>query len=543
MADAGAGSDANGAAAAPAQIEPRLRIGISGHRPPRVTSALPGLTSEISKAIEYVTQKLAVRSDIPLTVVSSLAEGADRIVAGQVLAREGARLEVVLPLAAEEYLNDFGSDESKADFERLLARDDNYDVVRTATSREHAYELAGLTVVDRSDVMIVVWDGETSGGRGGTAEILKYVRRWRRPVVLIRVSANGARLETDQLPEKAAGTLPLTPRSLRRLERYNLESSRARAVEVTPPVSARPQDPSWLRDAMPMVEHIHRYYVRADELANRQQKLFRRMNLLQYILAPLAVLIVAGQVVFSPSREYLAWFEFGVLAALTALYLLIRRLGWRTRWISARYLAEQLRSQMFLGLTGILTVVNAAAAGSAEDSDEVSWTERAANEVWLTRPRYEPPEDSSLLVDVLYQGWVKGQEKYHDDTSRKYRKRNGYFVTASVGLFGISTVAALLHSLGVGGTAARPFKWWDFLAIAIPAVAGALSGYAAQHDYIRHAERSRLFAASLGRALESLLSAQDLDGLQKAALAISRSMRDEATDWYSAVHSQDVELS
>ena len=543
MADTGASPDANGGAAVPTQIMPRLRIGISGHRPPLVTADHPALTSEISKAIEYITQKLAVRPDIPLTVVSSLAEGADRLVADQVLAREGARLEVVLPLAEDDYLDDFKSGESKTDFKRLLAYDSNHDVVRNATSREHAYELAGRAVADRSDVMIIIWDGKESRGRGGTAEILTYVEHWHRPVVLIRIFENGARLDTDKLPETAVGTLPLTAGNMARLRRYNAEPVRASGAEDPSPVRAMEKTAPWLAAALPMVAHIHRHYVRADEVAGRHQKFFRLANSLQFILAPLAVLIVAGQVVFSPERQWIAWFEFGVLAALTVLYLAVRRFAWHTRWISARYLAEQLRSQTFLGLTGILTVVNAAAAGSGQESDEVRWTERAANEVWLTRPRYAPPADWHLLVDVLYQGWIKDQRQYHKSTSDRYRKRSAFFLWVSVILFGISTVAALLHSLGVGGTAARPFKMWDFLAIAIPAVAGALSGYGAQRDYTRHAERSRLFAAALDRAFELLLSAHNLDGIQQAALAISRSMRDEATDWYSAVHSQDVELT
>jgi len=109
-------------------------------------------------------------------------------------------------------------------------------------------------------------------------------------------------------------------------------------------------------------------------------------------------------------------------------------------------------------------------------------------------------------------------------------------------LFAVSAIAALLHSAGAFESHASASKWWDFLAIAVPAVAGALSGYAAQRDYARHAERSRVFAASLDNAFHALMDARDLDGIQQAALAISRSMRDEATDWYSAVHTQDVEL-
>jgi hypothetical protein len=515
----------------------RLRVGVSGHR--QLTAAHPGLVSEISKAVEYISEKLAVTPDIPLTVVSSLAEGADRLVADGVLDRDGARLEVVLPLRPDDYSTDFDTEESKTAFSLLLARDDRYDLVRTATSREHAYELAGRAVVDRSDVMIIIWDGAPPRGRGGTAEIREYALRSHRPVVWILVTADEARLVIDELPRAAEGTLPLNAANLQKLDRYNGEPTAADEAGE-PPLRGLADTRPWLASAMPMIEHVHRYYVRADQVADRQQKRFRLMNRLLYVLAPLAVLIVAAQVVFAPSRQYLAWFEFGVLAVLTVLHLIARRAGWHARWISARYLAEQLRSQTFLGLTGILTIVTGAASGQRED--EVSWTERAAAEVWLTRPRFDPPADPSLLVDVLYKHWIKDQQVYHRDTSRKYRQRSTVFQALSVGLFSVSTVAALLHSLGAGGTAARPFKWWDFLAIVIPALAGALSGYAAQRDYSRHAERSRLFGGFLDRALERLLDSRDLDAIQQATLVISRSMRDEATEWYSSVHTQELEL-
>jgi len=516
-------------------ITVRLRIGVSGHR--QLTTAFPGLTGEISKAIEYISQKLAVSPDVPLTAVSSLAEGADRLVADAVLRREGARLEVVLPLPPDDYGTDFGTEESKADFSRLLAHDDRYDLVRTATSREHAYELAGRAVVDHSDVMIIIWDGAPARGRGGTAEVREYALRSRRPVVLIRVTADDARLATDELPYAAERTLPLNAANTGRLDQYNGEPAPGAG---DPPLLAAVQARPWMAGALPMIEHVHRYYVRADEVAGSQQKRFRLMNRLLYSLAPLAVLVVAAQVVFEPGRQYLAWFEFGVLAVLTVLHLIARRAGWHARWISARYLAEQLRSQTFLGLTGIVTVV--AAAGGRQRDDEVSWTERAAAEVWLTRPRFDPPADTSLLVSVLYEQWIEPQQDYHRSTSGTYRSRSSAFQALSVGLFSVSAVAALLHSLGAGGTAARPFKWWDFLAIVIPALAGALSGYAAQRDYTRHAERSRLFGAFLDRALERLLAARDLDAIQQATLVISRSMRDEATEWYSSVHTQELEL-
>ena len=80
------------------------------------------------------------------------------------------------------------------------------------------------------------------------------------------------------------------------------------------------------------------------------------------------------------------------------------------------------------------------------------------------------------------------------------------------------------------------------MAIAIPAIAAALGAYGAQRDYMRHAERSKLFASVLDDGTNQLMAAQDLSDIQQAALSLSRSMRSEATDWYSVVRVQDAEL-
>jgi hypothetical protein len=109
-------------------------------------------------------------------------------------------------------------------------------------------------------------------------------------------------------------------------------------------------------------------------------------------------------------------------------------------------------------------------------------------------------------------------------------------------LFGLSALFALLHSLNAAGSATGPFKGWDFLAIVIPGVAAGLGGYGAQRDYVRHAERSKLFASTLESASDRLLTAATLQDVQQAALGVSRAMRSEATDWYTVVHSQDAEL-
>lgn len=146
----------------------QLAIGVTGHR--QYDDA-----AGVAAAVAAVLDRLLVGGATP-TVITSLAEGADRLVADMVLDR-GGRIEVILPLAADEYLKDFATEQSREHFTRLLDR------APTATtlvvddddsSREHAYERAGHAMVDQSDVVIAVWDGEPARGRGGPAEIVRY---------------------------------------------------------------------------------------------------------------------------------------------------------------------------------------------------------------------------------------------------------------------------------------------------------------------------------------------------------------------------------
>lgn len=226
-----------------------LRVGITGHR--SLASDHPGLAAEIAKAVEYITQVLAADSarlrgasgqekpgDIVLTVVSALAEGADRVVAGELMKRKGTQLEVVLPLPQSDYLRDFGSPESVEQFNHLMSMAIQTDVMRTARSREQAYELAGRAVVDRSDAVIVVWDGKPARGRGGTAEIYSYAQRWHKPVLLILVDDRSARLDTKQLPQAAKRTCPLPANSMKWLDRYNHERLHESAFDGLAPRAA-----------------------------------------------------------------------------------------------------------------------------------------------------------------------------------------------------------------------------------------------------------------------------------------------------------------
>ena len=105
-------------------------------------------------------------------LVSALAEGADQMAADAALAR-GFTLIAPLPFAIDEYAKDFADDGPQQMFREFVARSDH--VVELPGTRDDpgaSYEAVGREVIARCDVLVVIWDGGASAGRGGTTEMI-----------------------------------------------------------------------------------------------------------------------------------------------------------------------------------------------------------------------------------------------------------------------------------------------------------------------------------------------------------------------------------
>jgi hypothetical protein len=122
-----------------------------------------------------------------------MAVGADRLVARALLRKDGTRLIAVLPVARDDYINDFGStDEHHGDYNGAELRQEfSYWLAERAieviemkpsATRDEAYQNAGYFIATHSDMMIAVWDGEGAQGQGGTAEIVYKAVELGKPV-------------------------------------------------------------------------------------------------------------------------------------------------------------------------------------------------------------------------------------------------------------------------------------------------------------------------------------------------------------------------
>src|SRR5262249_4843721 len=150
---------------------------------------------------------------------------ADRLVAREAfgaLAEQGVELEAALPMPASDYLSDFPSEESRAEFKQLMSLAAEHRQLtdldpQKGPERDTAYERAGRYVVDRSHVLIALWDGNPARGRGGPAEIVAYAQEHEVPVLRVTTNDSGPPALTDAPTALRASALE----ALESLDDYN----------------------------------------------------------------------------------------------------------------------------------------------------------------------------------------------------------------------------------------------------------------------------------------------------------------------------------
>jgi len=168
-----------------------LVIGVTGHRDLREQD-LPELERQVAAVMADLQHDyLGHLGETPIIVLSSLAEGADRLVARVALA-QGARLVAPLPMPLDEYRRDFEpglKPGNMAEFDQLLAQavaapvmpfepGNSLEAVRAdGGKRGEQYRAVGLFIAQHCNVLVALWDGDdTNVSAGGTAEVAGFKR-------------------------------------------------------------------------------------------------------------------------------------------------------------------------------------------------------------------------------------------------------------------------------------------------------------------------------------------------------------------------------
>ncbi|AEV88038.1 hypothetical protein ACWT_7027 [Actinoplanes sp. SE50] len=152
-----------------------IRIGVTGHIGLDRSSRRPIRNAIVAE----------LRKHKPIHGVTCLADGADRIFVEAVRICRGT-FEAVLPvpeISAEP--------EEDRELRELIRYATDVTRLTVPGAPELTYEAASREVVERSDLLLAVWDGTQAGARGGTAETVAFAREQGKQVH--RIWPDGAR--------------------------------------------------------------------------------------------------------------------------------------------------------------------------------------------------------------------------------------------------------------------------------------------------------------------------------------------------------------
>lgn len=471
-------------------------FGITGHRDLRPED-LPAL----EKRVEAIFAEFRARyPHTPLTLLSPLAEGADRL-AARVALRQGVRLVVPLPMPREEYVKDFESGSSRAQFDELARQADRVfelplltgntadAIANPGPPRAEQYALAGAYIAYHCQLLIALWSGIPCGEIGGTADVVGYKREGipERCREALSPSGGTPRAYLDP-PENGPVYHIVTPRAKhpgimgepfslhKHFPREDEEDAEAEAtfariyenidafnenallVARDPALTAlRKTNEGYLLSeaetaTLPdSLRTLRDRYAIADTLAQHFQRLtFQTLKRL-CILVFVAVLSFELSAKLVPDNGWLALVFPALLAATYGLwYSTVRKGKWQDRYQDYRALAEGMRVEFFWRLAGLPTSV--ADHYLRKQRGELDWIRiaiRNMGEAALAPTLPLDAPEQARRFGLVREHWVQNQARYfHRAAHRDDRELERYEAWVKA-LMIASPVVAVLTALSL----------------------------------------------------------------------------------------------
>lgn len=501
------------------------------------------------------------------TVITSLAEGADRIVADVVNGTEDAMTEVLLPMPPADYEQTFSEGSAIDDFRLRLARDPQPVVVggspRSGSERHWAYLKAGRQVVDRCDVLIALWNGVERKGAGGTSDVIAYAcgegpaleptssgRTARKPVIILRTDKE---LEVEVRPNGGIN-LP----GLREFERIGRELGSAtitdgmvdeRMDQLLGKGTGLHPDERYLRNVLK--RHLLPLALASERISAACKRMHERRGTWIYTMAAAAVLFVAVGWIFESVRFVAFMSEALLLVAILVMILHAQARGTHGRWLQYRFLAERCRVALRFELLRIRPSMAMPLEGASRHAD-VSWLVRIFEDVRRTIGRelhgssaHEgtwPAPARAMVLEKL----IDDQVDYHGRRSVLFDRRTRAFRRLLAASFIVALVVALLHLAaemqGHGPDHGLSGHVLFLASIMLPVLGGALEGVRVQREYERQAAVSRRMVVELGRLRSKLNDTKSEDRFERIAREVDECLMRESTEWLALMIHTDLEL-
>jgi hypothetical protein len=551
-----------------------VRVGVTGHRPDglkkdgfdeiRLREAIRKVLEIIRETAEQISAESRdayAESPPVLRILSPLAEGADRLVAQEALGL-GYNLQCPFPFSREEYEQDFKTAESREEFARLYEQASSVlELDGSRPKEKQAYEAVGRVVLQQSDVLIAIWNGDRPEGtekQGGTAQIAMEGQALDLPVIRIDSKPPHSTTILATRGNEEYADLSLLRRHLRRIflppAQEQLKAAQRFWHEVQPHWNLgfffklfcktwvwstrwpKVRQRDFIEQAVDdwqdtwktlaevdasggagVADQIKKSYSAkfawADGLADLYAGKYRSSFAATYLMGAWAILFAfigsRTQEKYHTLSEATVGMELFLIILIIWITFLGRKRRWHERWMDYRSLAEGLRYMAFLSLLGQVTSSFQVPAYLEAGDPRRSWFNwffrSTVRQAGLIRAR----ADGSYLSasrQVLAQA-IDSQIRYHAGVSAQNHKLHHRLHKTATLLFILTAVACALHLLpllhGVStlledyGLLVHFEHFTTFCALVLPAFGGAISAISHQAEFDRISMRSHALSHHL----------------------------------------------
>ncbi len=453
-------------------------LGFAGHRSLQDPDA-------VAKSIRSAVQSFRAQVDGELIGRCSAASGADLLFL-EACRDAGLAYSVVLPFSEDRFREDF---ESEAEWDRaklLIGAATSVEIAPGHEGAPEAYHLAAREVLDVSDAMLFVWDGQAARGLGGTAESVQDARDRKVPHQIIAAASGMAD------PFESARPFPWSDAAFTKL---------------------------------PAAENLEELFQALDQRAMQGAPKSRLLAAGSITLNQMATLVYGVLVAFSLGVEAAPAVKFLLVTAAATLPWIGARTRIHERWMEDRLHAELLRS--LLASHGFSPPLRPLAAELF--LSEAPFLRSAAWKLaGLTRPWTE--EKNRYLVERL-----EGQIRYLDSKGRLAARRLARFMNVfKFSSFGAMILGATAIINGISG-GKPPYLvnavLLNFLPNILPAVAAWCLSMIALFEYKRRASLYLQIVERLEIRRAELNSARCIVTAAAAVASCERLLLTELWEW------------
>ena len=536
-----------------------IQIGVTGHRDLVFTDQLEksindALITEIKNLLNW-----GEKYNTPLTysILSPLAEGADRFVAKQAIKLLDAKLQVVLPMNEDEYLMDFTSQESRLEFKNMLKQAENCHQLITkplaevypgkddAEQRIRAYEKTGRYVVDNCDILIAIWDGEPAKSSAGTGAVVEHAKRKHKPLIII--SAN------DPTKIEVINGNGIISAMLKKFGQFNaFEMSAGEQASQIQKLnesifSADQTNLPHPKNIEFTQQFLMPWFVKADVIALKSQQMYRKVGLLIYVLSPAAVALVAMGILFSGVSWVFFSLEFLILLFAYCAISLSDRAKLHKKWIESRYLAEHIRCAIYFAACGFKPEFIKNTMQLRQQHQPDNWAAKMFNEIIKDLPALPVYKhaDTRAGAGFIKTCWIEDQLSFHKSKEIRTGKKGRRLELAGKIVFFTALVSALTHILlAINQHEGKPSlaaAITTFIAISFPAVGASLGAIRIHREYSRLEKQSAEMVHHLEILKEESEDISSQQEFSKFLVRIQEKMLRDVQGWHTLMELIKIE--